>query len=432
MQDNSRFIESWKRSQTGKIRAPRRKYIALVIVAAVVLAAVIIGLILFTDLIIRPDTSIAVTSGPNEWSMFGRDLTHSFSIGQNNANIQGKVSTVLTTSRSMLSSPVSANGIVYVGSEDYNLYAIDQATGQTLWSFKTGSFVDSTAVISEGVIYFGSNDGNLYALNAQTGDKIWAFRVERAIRSAPAVADGKIIFGCEDYFVYAVDAKTGEDVWKKETGSMVDSSPAVANGMVFVGSMDGNFYVLDARNGRQHLRFDAKEIIASAPAVVGDTVYFSTAEGYLYAIDGRARNWFGESKLRDPWQVLNLYGDLPAPPPPSGYLWSLNLQGICLSSPSIIGNTLYLGAGNRVFAVDLETKKVKWSYPTGGLVTYAAELSPNTVYAVGKYGHLYMLNATTGELISDIAVGGSINTAPLMVNGTIYISSEDGCLYSVK
>ena len=38
----------------------------------------------------------------------------------------------------MQSSPAVANGVVYVGSSDGNLYALNASTGARLWNFDTG------------------------------------------------------------------------------------------------------------------------------------------------------------------------------------------------------------------------------------------------------------------------------------------------------
>jgi len=53
---------------------------------------------------------------------------------------------------------------VYIGSYDHNLYAVDILTGQRKWSFTTGNWVLSSPAIAGGVVYFGSSDGHLYAL----------------------------------------------------------------------------------------------------------------------------------------------------------------------------------------------------------------------------------------------------------------------------
>jgi eukaryotic-like serine/threonine-protein kinase len=56
-----------------------------------------------------------------------------------------------------------ANGVVYVGSEGHNVYALNAKTGAMLWSYSTGNYVDSSPAVVNGVVYFGSDDYNVYA-----------------------------------------------------------------------------------------------------------------------------------------------------------------------------------------------------------------------------------------------------------------------------
>ena len=65
----------------------------------------------------------------------------------------------------MFSSPaIGSDGTIYVGSHDYNLYAINPDGSRKL-RFKTGNWVSSSPSIgSDGTIYVGSCDNNLYAI----------------------------------------------------------------------------------------------------------------------------------------------------------------------------------------------------------------------------------------------------------------------------
>jgi eukaryotic-like serine/threonine-protein kinase len=430
---NKEFIDRWERNQKGQPRSKRRRYIKLGLIIFVCLAVILVGFFLLSDFMARPNLELAVKANPGEWPMYGRDLAHSGVESLGTAVPQGLVTKILASYAAMHSSPVLANGVLYVGSQDGTLFAVQESTGQTLWTYKVSSWVDSTPAVVNNMVYFGSNDGYFYALNAHTGQKVWSYNVTYPIRSSPAVVDGKVYFGCEDYKVYCLRADTGKKVWVKATNGSVTSSPTMVNGVLFVGSADGNLYGIDARHGHQRLRIDTGKIVSCSPAVAGDTVYFVTTEANVIAANSKARNWWGEFVLRPPWQVLHVYGDLPAPPLPSGYLWSLASRGdFSIASPTLNGDHLYIGMSNKVVSINLGTHGKDWVTPVKGTISYAGVLSQNTVYATSSSGHLYLLDASSGALTKDIVVGGSITSCPLMVNGTIYISSDDGCLYQVK
>jgi outer membrane protein assembly factor BamB len=62
-----------------------------------------------------------------------------------------------------LSSPAVANGVVYVGSLNHNVYALDARTGAKLWSYATDNIVRSSPSVANGAVYVGSSDNNVYA-----------------------------------------------------------------------------------------------------------------------------------------------------------------------------------------------------------------------------------------------------------------------------
>ena len=93
-----------------------------------------------------------------------------------------------------------------------------------LWSFATGGWVVTAPAVVDGVVYAGSDDYSLYALDAVTGDLRWSFATGDVIRSTPTVADGRVYFGSNDNHLYALDAATGTELWKYDTGEWVQYS----------------------------------------------------------------------------------------------------------------------------------------------------------------------------------------------------------------
>jgi outer membrane protein assembly factor BamB len=63
----------------------------------------------------------------------------------------------------VLSSPAEANGVVYVGADDGNVYALNASTGAKLWSYTTGTPAYSSPAVANGVVYVGSYRQNVYA-----------------------------------------------------------------------------------------------------------------------------------------------------------------------------------------------------------------------------------------------------------------------------
>jgi outer membrane protein assembly factor BamB len=92
-----------------------------------------------------------------------------------------------------------ANGVVYVGSDDGNVYALNASTGAPLWSFATGDAIyRSSPAVANGVVYVGSAHGNYYALSASTGAQLWNFNFGFDTYAPPVVSNGVVYLGVWD------------------------------------------------------------------------------------------------------------------------------------------------------------------------------------------------------------------------------------------
>ena len=88
------------------------------------------------------------------------------------------------------SSSAIANGLVFVGSDDNNIYALAEDTGETVWVKPTLGDVHSSPAVADGIVYVGSYDNCIYALNASTGELVWGINLMRKVYASPVVAYG--------------------------------------------------------------------------------------------------------------------------------------------------------------------------------------------------------------------------------------------------
>lgn len=203
-----------------------------------------------------------------------------------------------------LSSPVIADGVVYIGSGDHNVYALDVETGTLKWKFKTGDVVHASPAVANGTVFIGSWDSNFYALDAKTGTMKWKFATGRdtvsynqvGIASSAAVAGSNVYFGCRDGFLYVLDTANGSLKWKHDNNhGWVIGSPSVHDGVVYFATSDGTrFKALDAATGAIKFNITNKAISFSSPAVVNNAVIFGTSDGWLHSIERTSGNILAE------------------------------------------------------------------------------------------------------------------------------------------
>jgi len=76
-----------------------------------------------------------------------------------------------------LTAPVVACGRLYTASvNDHTLYALDEKSGEILWTFMVGGRIDSPPTVYRGMVLFGSRDGCVTCLRATDGAVVWQFR----------------------------------------------------------------------------------------------------------------------------------------------------------------------------------------------------------------------------------------------------------------
>jgi outer membrane protein assembly factor BamB len=159
------------------------------------------------------------------------------------------------------SSPaMGPDGTLYVGVDPYGaagqtpvpidtaFYAVNP-DGTRRWSVPMGpdGTESSPAIGPDGMVYIGANDGNLYAIRDLGDDYVleWAFQTGGPIDGSPTVDGcGTIYIGSRDSTLYAINSD-GSLRWSHKTEGGIEASPTIdENGILYIGSFDGKLYAI--------------------------------------------------------------------------------------------------------------------------------------------------------------------------------------------
>jgi outer membrane protein assembly factor BamB len=324
------------------------------------------------------------------------------------------------------SSPTLYEDAIYFGSDDGNLYSVDQLTGSLNWKFDTKAHVRSTAAIANDIVYFLSHNGTFYALDAATGERKWSFDTGTAIAendewdyfdSSPEISDDVVYFGSSDDRLYALDAGSGAKLWSFEAEYGIKSSPTSDDDSVYFGDWGGYVYAVDKQSGQANwtIKTDGSGYhvaIQAKPVVSGDVLYVAARDFKLYALNASS----GEVVWKEP---------KPA--------W--------VASPTLLDGTIYVGNSDGDFmeAVDAKSGQRKWVYDTASNVFSAPAISNGVLYFGSGDAYrtgtseafLYAVDLTTGKELSKRKTE-KIMTTPLIDSGSVFYTSFDGYLHSVK
>jgi hypothetical protein len=116
------------------------------------------------------------------------------------------------------------DGHTVYASTPREVIAIDVSTGKVLWSFcpwdEYGEMIYSSPVVADGRLFVGDRFGYLWCLCTQTGDTLWWVRTSRAknddINSALIVVGGLVIVPTNAKRAVAYEISTGGKVWQQK------------------------------------------------------------------------------------------------------------------------------------------------------------------------------------------------------------------------
>jgi outer membrane protein assembly factor BamB len=193
------------------------------------------------------------------------------------------------------------NGRVFVVNFDGLLQAFDAATGALAWSNKlpTQYAFTSPPTAANGVVYVGGagSGGTVYAVDEATGGLISTASVANGDHSSPALATGNVFVSYACNQAYGFGQTTLSLLWHDATGCSGGGGKTVvaAGGRVYTRDSDGNL-VLDAATGSLVGSWTPAGTTALAPAVDGSNVYWVNAATHTLSA-GAGWTFTGDSQL---------------------------------------------------------------------------------------------------------------------------------------
>ena len=136
--------------------------------------------------------------------------------------------------------------------------------------------------------------------------------------------------------------------------------------------------------------------------------------------------------------------------------WKFQTKGIVVSSPAVVGDTLYVGsADHNLYALDVATGRQRWAFKTASSVASSPAVANGTVYFLSYDGNLYAVDAADGKLRWKFQTEGERRFAakhlhgsqpaaetmpdpfdvylssPVVWQGAVYFGCGDGNVYSL-
>jgi outer membrane protein assembly factor BamB/formylglycine-generating enzyme required for sulfatase activity len=343
------------------------------------------------------------------------------------------------------------------------------------WQVPLGAQVNSSPIVADGVVYLAADDGVLRAFDAATGAEKWRFKTAHArgpFRQVPTLAEQRVYFNDSQGNVYAIDRADGREIWRAKAMNNSPDSVTLAYGHLFLSDNAGQVVGLRADNGetvwwaRRRVRgmFSPRDTVASA--VSGATlVSFADYDGY-FALDLASGHflWRGDSSLNGKTSGLGGIADGALVKPvytaggvdrieiPAERLERMNnpvkhvpsvdgqkrMGGGGVSGHEIQGAAALRGhiayaAGMDGFLRAFDTREGKrlWELDLGEPIGSSVTLAGDVLYCGGENGGVFAVG-TDGKRLSTTRVEGAVTGSPWILDGVLYVVTRNGTLWALE
>ena len=298
-----------------------------------------------------------------------------------------------------------AAGIVYVGTLDGYLYAVNLEDGLLKWKYQVSGEIKSSPAVFNDMVYFGDGMGVFHAVEVQTGEPRWTFETEAEIISSANVAQDRLLFGSYDQFLYCLSAKDGSLVWKFETEGYVHGTPAIVNGAVVISGCDGYLRIINITDGMERQRIALGDYVAASPAILNSRAYAGTFGNQVLCAELASTEilWGYEH----PERHFPFY-----------------------ASAAVTATIVVIGGRDKmVHALNPQTGQPLWTYPAKSRVDSSPVIVGERVFFGTVGGELVGLNLNSGEKVWEFVIGAAVIASPSVVAGKLVIGADDGRIY---
>ena len=335
---------------------------------------------------------------------------------------------------------VAAAGTAGSSSDTFAATAIDSTSGgEAKWGEALGEGTDATeATVVDGVVYIGTDEGEVLALDAETGDELWdetmvdvTDRSSTGITTAPSVVDGVVYVGATDAdldgHLFAYDAETGDELWSESISTnSVRSSPVVYDDSVYVGTDDGFLRAHDVEDGSQDWveEVSFEWLRGESPVAADGTLYVPIDGGDLVALEADTGEELWDQTLDTRVRSTPAYVD------GTVYITSRSLEsnGCTVCYPRELPSYTYT-----IHALDATDGTEEWTFGdddetlTRGSSPTVVGGSTGTVYFTSSFDTAYAVDASDGTLEQEYEVDeGLLTGTPTVADETVFLTTTRG------
>jgi outer membrane protein assembly factor BamB len=278
-----------------------------------------------------------------------------------------------------VSYPLIAGGKVYLttanpdGSYGNQLYALDAATGATIWGpiAIPGTYFGSGLTYDDGKVFVLMFDGAVRAFDAGNGAALWSTQLPGYWYLATPNAYGGIVFVSGNGGLSALDAASGAILWTTQSaGTTGWASPTVSSEGVYTQASTCNAGAYDPVAGYPlwETQSPCDRTWDYAP-VIKNGIFFGRTGSSLNLLDAPTGNFLLQlgstlAPAVTDTAVVSVYAGTLSSTRLTDFVqtWSFTGDGDIVTAPVVVNSTVFVGAASgKVHGLDVDSGSEIWT-----------------------------------------------------------------------
>jgi outer membrane protein assembly factor BamB len=171
--------------------------------------------------------------------------------------------------------PIILRGVLYVGSSDGGIYALNPRTGEVHWRHDAKTKIYASAGVVGDNLLFGGFDGGVIVFDPAARREIARTKLPGPVVSTPVAHGDRIVVGCRDYMLYGLNTADLSIAWKYSYWfSWVESTPVLVGDEMYIGGSDfARITAMNPITSKPRWSAVVYGISWGTPVVTDDTVY---------------------------------------------------------------------------------------------------------------------------------------------------------------
>jgi len=184
--------------------------------------------------------------------------------------------------------PTIANDTIYVGTNVGSLFAFGLDDGEKIWDRRLESGINSSPVVVDSVLFVTSQDKQLYRMHTATGRQSHKIEIKGNVWQDLSYSNGRLMLATTTGFVNAYDVSGLEPIWEKEFDAGIFSSVSIAGGHAYFAAHDRFLYALELDKQEIRWRTSLPDVAVATPVTTGEFILIGTLDGTLKLIDAQS------------------------------------------------------------------------------------------------------------------------------------------------